>query len=87
MGTDVVLIQSFLWLSPADDGPYAKAGRDVGGDVALACRRQSIPGKELPLLPSRCSGPCGSHSMGPATHHPVISEQSLGLSGPPLGSR
>uniref|UniRef100_A0A8C0WLH7 PDZ domain-containing protein n=1 Tax=Castor canadensis TaxID=51338 RepID=A0A8C0WLH7_CASCN len=26
-----------------DDGPYAKAGRDVGGDVALACRRQSIP--------------------------------------------
>ncbi|XP_073900590.1 glutamate receptor-interacting protein 2 isoform X3 [Castor canadensis] len=30
-------------LPDEDDGPYAKAGRDVGGDVALACRRQSIP--------------------------------------------
>uniref|UniRef100_A0A8D1VNB4 PDZ domain-containing protein n=1 Tax=Sus scrofa TaxID=9823 RepID=A0A8D1VNB4_PIG len=28
----------------ADDGPYSKAGKDAGGaDVALACRRQSIP--------------------------------------------
>ncbi|KAM8758936.1 glutamate receptor-interacting protein 2 isoform 2-T2 [Rhynchonycteris naso] len=28
----------------ADDGPYAKGGKDAGGaDVALACRRQSIP--------------------------------------------
>ena len=39
---------SFL---PADDGPYSKGGKDAGGtDVALACRRQSIPGDEpLPL--------------------------------------
>uniref|UniRef100_A0A8D1P1M7 PDZ domain-containing protein n=1 Tax=Sus scrofa TaxID=9823 RepID=A0A8D1P1M7_PIG len=29
---------------PKDDGPYSKAGKDAGGaDVALACRRQSIP--------------------------------------------
>ncbi|XP_066101017.1 glutamate receptor-interacting protein 2 isoform X1 [Saccopteryx bilineata] len=29
---------------PKDDGPYAKGGKDAGGaDVALACRRQSIP--------------------------------------------
>ncbi|XP_034514715.1 glutamate receptor-interacting protein 2 isoform X4 [Ailuropoda melanoleuca] len=29
---------------PKDDGPYCKGGKDVGGtDVALACRRQSIP--------------------------------------------
>uniref|UniRef100_A0A8C0SYJ8 PDZ domain-containing protein n=1 Tax=Canis lupus familiaris TaxID=9615 RepID=A0A8C0SYJ8_CANLF len=28
----------------ADDGPYSKGGKDAGGtDVALACRRQSIP--------------------------------------------
>ncbi|XP_045668353.1 glutamate receptor-interacting protein 2 isoform X2 [Ursus americanus] len=28
----------------ADDGPYCKGGKDAGGtDVALACRRQSIP--------------------------------------------
>ncbi|XP_032314607.1 glutamate receptor-interacting protein 2 isoform X5 [Camelus ferus] len=31
-------------LPDEDDGPYSKAGKDVGGaDVALACRRQSIP--------------------------------------------
>lgn len=36
----------FSFLS-ADDGPYSKGGKDAGGtDVALACRRQSIPGKE-----------------------------------------
>nr|KAF6474308.1 glutamate receptor interacting protein 2 [Rousettus aegyptiacus] len=29
---------------PKDDGPYSKGGKDAGGaDVALACRRQSIP--------------------------------------------
>uniref|UniRef100_A0A452UQR2 Glutamate receptor interacting protein 2 n=1 Tax=Ursus maritimus TaxID=29073 RepID=A0A452UQR2_URSMA len=29
---------------PKDDGPYCKGGKDAGGtDVALACRRQSIP--------------------------------------------
>uniref|UniRef100_A0A8D1HDJ3 PDZ domain-containing protein n=1 Tax=Sus scrofa TaxID=9823 RepID=A0A8D1HDJ3_PIG len=34
----------FLSFLPADDGPYSKAGKDAGGaDVALACRRQSIP--------------------------------------------
>uniref|UniRef100_A0A8C4MG35 Glutamate receptor interacting protein 2 n=1 Tax=Equus asinus TaxID=9793 RepID=A0A8C4MG35_EQUAS len=28
----------------ADDGPYSKGGKDTGGaDVAVACRRQSIP--------------------------------------------
>ncbi|CAK7292813.1 glutamate receptor-interacting protein 2 isoform X16 [Vulpes vulpes] len=28
----------------ADDGPYSKGGKDAGGtDMALACRRQSIP--------------------------------------------
>nr|XP_031542031.1 glutamate receptor-interacting protein 2 isoform X4 [Vicugna pacos] len=33
-----------LGLLLQDDGPYSKAGKDVGGaDVALACRRQSIP--------------------------------------------
>uniref|UniRef100_A0A4X1U5W6 Glutamate receptor interacting protein 2 n=1 Tax=Sus scrofa TaxID=9823 RepID=A0A4X1U5W6_PIG len=31
-------------LPDEDDGPYSKAGKDAGGaDVALACRRQSIP--------------------------------------------
>nr|XP_025872717.1 glutamate receptor-interacting protein 2 isoform X7 [Vulpes vulpes] len=29
---------------PKDDGPYSKGGKDAGGtDMALACRRQSIP--------------------------------------------
>ncbi|XP_037685546.1 glutamate receptor-interacting protein 2 [Choloepus didactylus] len=29
---------------PKDDGPYSKGGKDTGGaDVALVCRRQSIP--------------------------------------------
>lgn len=41
-----------LSLLPTDDGPYSKGGKDTGGaDVALACRRQSIPGNEPPLLP------------------------------------
>uniref|UniRef100_A0A8C9Q4Y0 Glutamate receptor interacting protein 2 n=1 Tax=Spermophilus dauricus TaxID=99837 RepID=A0A8C9Q4Y0_SPEDA len=36
--------QGVLSLSPADDGPYSKGGKDAGGpEVALACRRQSIP--------------------------------------------
>ncbi|XP_058422043.1 glutamate receptor-interacting protein 2 isoform X3 [Diceros bicornis minor] len=31
-------------LPDEDDGPYSKGGKDVGGaDMALACRRQSIP--------------------------------------------
>ncbi|XP_025304770.1 glutamate receptor-interacting protein 2 isoform X6 [Canis lupus baileyi] len=31
-------------LPDEDDGPYSKGGKDAGGtDVALACRRQSIP--------------------------------------------
>uniref|UniRef100_G1P156 Glutamate receptor interacting protein 2 n=1 Tax=Myotis lucifugus TaxID=59463 RepID=G1P156_MYOLU len=38
----------FLSLLPADDGPYSKGGKDAGGaDVALACRRQSIPAEEF----------------------------------------
>ncbi|KAF6312880.1 glutamate receptor interacting protein 2 [Rhinolophus ferrumequinum] len=29
---------------PKDDGPYSKGGKDAGGaDMALMCRRQSIP--------------------------------------------
>ncbi|XP_067611692.1 glutamate receptor-interacting protein 2 isoform X7 [Pseudorca crassidens] len=33
---------------PKDDGPYSKGGKDAGGaDVALACRRQSIPAEEF----------------------------------------
>lgn len=44
--------QGFFSFLPADDGPYSKGGKDAGGtDVALACRRQSIPGNEPPLLP------------------------------------
>lgn len=36
-----------IFLSPADDGPYSKGGKDAGGaDVALVCRRQSIPGDD-----------------------------------------
>uniref|UniRef100_A0A8C0JY33 Glutamate receptor interacting protein 2 n=1 Tax=Canis lupus dingo TaxID=286419 RepID=A0A8C0JY33_CANLU len=36
--------QGFFSFLPADDGPYSKGGKDAGGtDVALACRRQSIP--------------------------------------------
>ncbi|XP_057411502.1 glutamate receptor-interacting protein 2 isoform X5 [Balaenoptera acutorostrata] len=32
----------------ADDGPYSKGGKDAAGaDVALACRRQSIPAEEF----------------------------------------
>lgn len=38
---------------PTDDAPYFKAGKDSGGaDGALACRRQSIPGKAIPFPPS-----------------------------------
>uniref|UniRef100_A0A452S852 Glutamate receptor interacting protein 2 n=1 Tax=Ursus americanus TaxID=9643 RepID=A0A452S852_URSAM len=36
--------RGFFSFLPADDGPYCKGGKDAGGtDVALACRRQSIP--------------------------------------------
>lgn len=44
--------QGVLSFSPADDGPYSKGGKDAGGtEVALACRRQSIPGNRCLSLP------------------------------------
>lgn len=43
--------RGFFSFLPVDDGPYSKGGKDAGGtDVALACRRQSIPGNEPPSL-------------------------------------
>lgn len=52
MEMEMTLGDFSLPLLPADDGPYSKGGKDTGGaDVALACRRQSIPGNEPPLLP------------------------------------
>nr|XP_020139121.1 glutamate receptor-interacting protein 2 [Microcebus murinus] len=34
-----------------DDGPYSRGGWEAGGpEVALACRRQSIPGEDRPYL-------------------------------------
>lgn len=39
-------------LSPTDDGPYSKGGKDgTGADGALVCRRQSIPGTVDHTLP------------------------------------
>lgn len=56
--------RGFFSFLPADDGPYCKGGKDVGGtDVALACRRQSIPGNEPPLLPP-CPGGTESSESG-----------------------
>lgn len=44
VGAGLVSDSSF-YLSPADDGPYSKGGKDTAGaDGALVCRRQSIPG-------------------------------------------
>ena len=67
-------LKAFSVPLPTDDGPYSKGGKDAGGaDVALACRRQSIPGNEPSVLllslswGHRGSG-WGSDSIGSATN-------------------
>lgn len=51
VGPEPVSDSSF-YLSPTDDGPYSKGGKDpAGADGALVYRRQSIPGMVDRTLP------------------------------------
>lgn len=74
---------SFL---PADDGPYSKGSKDAGGaDVALICRRQSIPGNDPPLLPLPLSWRHGELWVWALMLTCFVTlDQSLNLSDPPL---
>lgn len=82
--------EALFSFSPADDGPYSKGGKDTGGaDVAVACRRQSIPGKEPPVLLSLfgdtdSSGVGGTDSTGSSADSLRTSDRHLNLSDPPL---
>ncbi|XP_046508908.1 glutamate receptor-interacting protein 2 isoform X4 [Equus quagga] len=44
MKSNKPLMRMTMWKNLKNDGPYSKGGKDTGGaDVAVACRRQSIP--------------------------------------------